>query len=73
MNNDLMKSAGFSTFVDMVDAGVCPFCKKMVDTLSFKDALSLKEYAISGLCQTCQDEVFEALEELEDEDESCRF
>ena len=24
----------------------------------FRDALSAKEYAISGLCQKCQDEVF---------------
>lgn len=25
---------------------------------SFKDELSIAEYAISGMCQTCQDEVF---------------
>jgi len=25
----------------------------------FYDAISLKEYAISGLCQSCQDEVFD--------------
>ena len=25
----------------------------------FKDDLSAKEYTISGLCQQCQDEVFE--------------
>ena len=24
----------------------------------FRDALSHKEYGISGLCQTCQDEIF---------------
>lgn len=30
---------------------------------SFRDALSSKEYTISGLCQKCQDEVFRESEE----------
>lgn len=34
----------------------CVFCKR--SALSFRDALSRKEYSISGLCQDCQDEVF---------------
>jgi len=52
----------------------CPCCKKVINTgmillkdctredLSslFRDALSKKEYSISGLCQDCQDKVFEA-------------
>ena len=28
------------------------------DAIEFKDALSFKEYQISGMCQVCQDEVF---------------
>lgn len=36
--------------------GICPTCKRDIGT--FKDKLSEKEYAISGLCQECQDEVF---------------
>ena len=36
-------------------------CIKCEDTdLSFKDEQSTKEFSISGLCQSCQDEVFEA-------------
>lgn len=31
----------------------------------FRDALSAKEYRISGLCQTCQDGVFGSHEEEE--------
>lgn len=27
---------------------------------SFRDTLSIAEYAISGMCQKCQDEVFDA-------------
>lgn len=34
----------------------CPICKST--NLEFKDALSEKEYAISGMCQSCQDSVF---------------
>ncbi len=35
---------------------VCACCHG--PTTTFTDALSRKEYTISGLCQTCQDEVF---------------
>lgn len=37
----------------------CPFCKTTISNLSdFRDSLSLKEFEISGLCQACQDMVF---------------
>jgi len=35
----------------------CP-CGAGVTLKSFKDDLSLKEFHISGLCQTCQDSIF---------------
>jgi hypothetical protein len=35
----------------------CVICKG--DASSFKDELSEKEFTISGMCQTCQDETFE--------------
>lgn len=34
----------------------CIFCKQPID--SFRDELSRREYSISGLCQSCQDEIF---------------
>lgn len=41
-----------------------PFgCGKPVDVKEFKDVLSAKEYYISGLCQTCQDSVFNTEDE----------
>jgi hypothetical protein len=40
----------------------CVDCK--AEITRFKDRLSEKEFAISGLCQKCQDEVFNE-EELE--------
>ena len=37
----------------------CPFCGKAVDINNFRDELSLKEFQISGLCQSCQDDFFD--------------
>lgn len=28
------------------------------EAITFRDALSRKEYSISGMCQNCQDEIF---------------
>lgn len=40
------------------DEGQCPICAKPIG--EFKDPLSRREYEISGMCQTCQDEVFDS-------------
>lgn len=37
--------------------GKCATCGKPI--YGFKDRLSKKEYGISGMCQECQDSVFE--------------
>lgn len=43
----------------LVAQGKCPFCKEDINPeADFKDAPSLGEYKISGLCQQCQDSVF---------------
>ena len=39
-----------------IEAKQCPFCKKAVG--EFRNALSKREYEISGLCQSCQDDFF---------------
>lgn len=38
---------------------LCPFCNIAVNPGDFRDPISLREYEISGLCQTCQDGIFE--------------
>lgn len=44
--------------------GKCPICNKEIDvTNEFKDALSVKEYFISGLCQDCQDKTLNPSDE----------
>lgn len=49
----LEKSFGRTT---SIEGNKCVFCGG--DATHFKDALSRREYAISGLCQKCQDQTF---------------
>lgn len=39
----------------------CVFCHNVI--IGFKDNISATEFGISGLCQECQDKVFEEGEE----------
>lgn len=59
MNKELMKQAGFGKQVKAVEQGKCPICQKDINTKEFKNAISLKEYKISGMCQSCQDSIFD--------------
>ena len=47
----------FPHYVDLIANGCCVGCKKVITP--FRDAISRKEYGISGLCQDCQDGVFD--------------
>ena len=49
------KTKSMSNLVSEEGCNTCP----NEYPLEFKDLLSFKEYKISGLCQKCQDEVFE--------------
>lgn len=57
MNEDLMKEI-FPDLLTLIQEGKCPFCRRDIDFEEFKDELSRKEFAISGLCQRCQNSVF---------------
>lgn len=48
----------FPKWLKDVEKGNCPSCGAMIEHVKFRDALSIKEYYISGLCQECQDSVF---------------
>lgn len=39
-----------------IESKQCPVCKSPIG--DFRDALSRKEYEISGMCQKCQDDFF---------------
>lgn len=60
MNESIMRALGFGGSVDNVQKGLCGSCGAPIDQNEFKNALSIKEYGISGLCQKCQDSIFGA-------------
>ena len=44
---------------DAVANNKCPCCKNSIDmNRDFRDALSRREYLISGMCQNCQDSIW---------------
>lgn len=46
-------------FPEMIEKranGMCPLCGEMVG--AFTDALSQREYEISGMCMDCQTDIF---------------
>jgi hypothetical protein len=63
-----MKSKPIEAFMESIagrkrEAGHCVMEDRFPDqehSLDFRTPLDRKEYSISGLCQTCQDEVFGA-------------
>lgn len=58
MNKDIMKQAGFEEEVKSFEEKKCVFCKEPINMEDFRDAISKREYYISGICQNCQDDVF---------------
>lgn len=54
-----LRDLGFEKEVENVEQKKCPFCGKIISGREdFDDNLSWKEYKISGLCQSCQNEMF---------------
>ena len=60
MNMDIMRQL-FPKAMANIDAGLCATCGKPVG--EFRDELSKKEFKISGMCQICQNSVFDQPEE----------
>ena len=58
MNKKILENAGFKKEIKMIGQGCCPICNSLIDLESFRDELSRKEFKISGMCQVCQDKVF---------------
>ena len=55
---EMMRNAGFGEEIKNVEMGLCAICKDPVKVEDLRDALSVKEYNISGMCQCCQDSIF---------------
>lgn len=65
MNEDIMNAMGFKTEVARVKAHKCPFCNKDIIMSRFRDERSRREYKITGLCQVCQDDMFDVEDDQE--------
>ena len=54
----MLKTLGFTKEVENNEKGLCVFCSEKIKLEDFKDALSLKEFYQSGICQTCHSKTF---------------
>ena len=55
----LMVKRMFPDAQKRIDAKECTSCGAKINGVNdFKDKVSIKEYAISGLCMKCQDSIF---------------
>lgn len=57
MNTSILRALGRTKELERIEKGLCPTCGGSIG--EFRDELSKREYSISGMCQTCQDRVFE--------------
>ena len=52
----------FSIYPEKKEAivnGLCPLCFLEIREMDFDSNINVKEYSISGLCQRCQDTIFD--------------
>lgn len=54
-----LNALGFDEEIQRVENNQCAFCgSDKTKPEDFRDELSRKEYEISGICQRCQDDIF---------------
>jgi len=58
MNKDIMIGAGFGDAIARVERGSCAMCNTTVRMEDFTDEISVREFGISGMCQSCQNDMF---------------
>lgn len=58
MNFEIMRAIDGGEAERAINMGLCPTCRQPVR--GFRNAISMKEFGISGMCQQCQDSVFGA-------------
>lgn len=67
MNMNILESAEKMGLIkpgttDLIKNRQCPLCKDRINVNDFTSDLSLKEFTISGMCQKCQDKIFNEYE-----------
>lgn len=59
IEQEILEKLGFTEEMKSIENRQCPCCKEKIDINDFRDELSIKEFTISGLCQSCQDDIFD--------------
>lgn len=54
-----LQTFGFEKQIQRVNNNLCPFCSKPIKLEDFTDIRSKKEFELSGMCQACQNKIFE--------------
>ena len=54
----VLKLAGFIKEIGLVEAGICPCCRKTINKNDFKDKAAKLEHEFTGMCQDCIDGAF---------------
>jgi hypothetical protein len=63
--DSITKEIHGKTLTEFTNENICPDCKQPVG--EFRDEISRRENAITGLCQKCQDEIFNERYDFDDE------
>ena len=58
MNEEIIKAIFGNEIMNRLNNHLCPMCGQKIDESDFRDELSKREYEISGMCQQCQDKIF---------------
>jgi len=58
--DNVLNSVSGNNRVESIENNICALCQQPVGT--FSDYRSYKEYTISGMCESCQDDVFYSLD-----------
>lgn len=57
MNKEIMEKL-FPGAIKRIEKGQCSICSEKIKSDEFRDEVSLREFQISGMCQSCQDKTF---------------
>lgn len=57
MNEEIIKVI-FGEITNRLNNHLCSMCGQKIDESDFRDEISKREYGISGMCQQCQDKIF---------------
>lgn len=50
----ILRLAGLSKYVQLIEDGICPTCRKPIERSSFKDEITKGVFEQTGMCIECQ-------------------